>query len=133
MFENSVHFLPTFRTPYTSFKNNSVPVPFTHLRVQNFSVFRTSFFEINPYTSRTCTSFSFFTRTPYCFRFRTKVRMTEYLRIRTRTPGSGTYSVTTQYWIQNLTHYQFSTLYRYFLNVEYQVITEYNFFQEVTT
>ena len=89
MFENSVHFLPTFRTPYTTFENNSVPVPFTHLRVQKFSVLHTSFFEINPYTSRTCTSFSFFTRTPYCFRFRTLVRMTEYVRIRTRTPGSG--------------------------------------------
>ena len=89
MFENSVHFLPTFRTPYTTFENNSVPVPFTHLRVQNFSVLCTSFFEINPYTSCTCTSLSFFTHTPYCFRFRTLVRMTEYVRIRTRIPGSG--------------------------------------------
>ena len=55
MFENSVHFLPTFRTPYTSFENVSVPVPFTHKWIQFFSVLRTSFLKINPYTYRTST------------------------------------------------------------------------------
>ena len=48
MFENSVHFLPTFRTPYTPFENISEPVPFTHKRIQNFSVLRTSFLKISP-------------------------------------------------------------------------------------